>query len=128
MRKKRRLPASPPPGLRGLRAYEEALTLAHVVHRATARFWRSGSRKLADQMRDASESVFSNIAEGHGRSKKPDRRRFYETSWTSLLELEARTQHAAACDLLTEADATEIRMRARWTGRLLAPLRRSAAA
>jgi four helix bundle protein len=125
MRSRRWIPPKAPPGLRGLRVYEEAVMLAEVVHHATRHFWRCGSGRLAAQMRDASESVFSNIAEGHGRRTVPDRRRFYETAWTSLLELEARTQHAMNCDLLSGAYAVEIRQRAQWVGRLLSPLRRS---
>lgn len=52
------------PGYKNLVVWQKASDLADLVHEATKGFG-PGYFKLADQMRDASESVPSNIAEGY---------------------------------------------------------------
>jgi four helix bundle protein len=70
--------------------------------------------------------VFSNIVQGHGRRTQGDRMPFYEIAWVSLVELEARAEHATRCELLLPTYAADFGDRSRWTGRLLAALRRTA--
>lgn len=53
-----------PPGYKNLVVWQKASDLTDLVHQATKGFG-PGYFKLADQMRDASESVPSNIAEGY---------------------------------------------------------------
>ena len=124
MHRHRQLQSPPPPIVRDLRAYQEAVLLADAVHEATGSFTRVNSRRHAEQMRASAESVYANIAEGFGRPTMADRGRFLSFAWASLLELEGHAQHAANCGLLLAEHAAEIRNRARWTGRLLHALRR----
>jgi four helix bundle protein len=75
-----------PHGLRGLRAYQLARQLAHMVYEATSDFPR-GEYRLVGQMRGAAVSVYGNIAEGYGRHAIGDYIRFCEIARGSLAEV-----------------------------------------
>lgn len=77
--------------------WRKAKELAVEVYRITEQFPRSEIYGLTSQMRRASVSVVSNIAEGQGRLTKGEFRQFLGQSRGSLLEME--TQLAIAADL-----------------------------
>ena len=60
---------------------------------------------LAQQMRSASVSVPSNVAEGWGRGTLPDYRRFLLHARGSTYELETQIEIAKQTGLITETDA-----------------------
>ena len=82
---------------RQLLVWQKARFLAVAVYRATEEFPKSETYGLASQLRRASVSVASNIAEGQGRLTTGEFRHFLGQSRGSLLELE--TQLEIASDL-----------------------------
>ena len=60
----------------------------------------SGNAGLKDQLKRAALSVPLNIAEGSGKSRQPERRRFYEIARGSAMEC------AAICDVIELLDET----------------------
>ena len=77
-----------------LLAWQNAKALAVQTYRVTEGFPKSELFGLTSQMRRAAVSIASNIAEGQGRSSKPDFARFLRVSRGSLLELETQLQIA----------------------------------
>ncbi len=77
--------------------WQKAKVLAGDIYRATESFPRQETYGLTSQLRRASVSVASNIAEGQGRLTKGEFQQFLGHSRGSLLELE--TQLAIAVDL-----------------------------
>jgi hypothetical protein len=61
---------------RDLKCWQKALDLSVLTYRATAKFPREEIFGLASQLRRASVSVISNIAEGKGRSSEKELLRF----------------------------------------------------
>jgi four helix bundle protein len=77
-----------------LRAWQDAKALAVQTYRVTEAFPKSELFGLTSQMRRAAVSIASNVAEGQGRSSKPDFVRFLRISRGSLLELETQLEIA----------------------------------
>jgi four helix bundle protein len=73
---------------RDLVAWQVAMDLVEMVYRASAGFPDSERYGLTSQIRRASVSVPANIAEGFGRGRKAEFRRFLEISRGSLFELQ----------------------------------------
>ncbi|HUS20319.1 MAG TPA: four helix bundle protein [Terriglobales bacterium] len=82
---------------RDLVAWQRAKDLSVAVYRATAVFPKSELYGLTSQIRRASISVFSNIAEGQGRISKGEFQQFLGHACGSLLEL--RSQLEVSVDL-----------------------------
>jgi four helix bundle protein len=59
---------------------------------------------LISQMRRAAVSVCSNIAEGASRKSELERKRFYEISRSSLVELDTQIEICMLLDYLTTHD------------------------
>jgi four helix bundle protein len=70
------------------------MAIAEQVYRATSPFPSEEKFGLSAQMRRASVSVPSNIAEGFGRATKAEFRRFPELSRGSLFELQTQAELA----------------------------------
>ena len=75
---------------RDLRVWQRAMDLVVSVYCATQEFPREELYGLTSQMRRASVSIPSNIAEGKGRSTDRDRALFFCHARGSLLELETQ--------------------------------------
>ena len=78
-----------------IRVWQSAMDLVVLVYKATQDFPRSEQFGLVSQMRRASVSVPSNIAEGYGRGAQADRLRFFYIARGSLMELETQIAIAA---------------------------------
>ncbi|MBV8437220.1 MAG: four helix bundle protein [Silvibacterium sp.] len=104
---------------RDLLVWQKAMELARVVYKKTTDFPKSELFGITNQMRRASLSVPSNIAEGHGRLSDGSLRVFLGQARGSLYELE--TQIELACDLeyLQTKDAKELLELSREVGRML---------
>jgi len=77
--------------------WQKAYRLAREIYSATDKFPKAEKYCLGQQMRKASISVPSNIAEGYGRPHGKDYSRFLAISYGSLCELE--TQYLLSVDV-----------------------------
>ncbi len=80
-----------------LKTWQQAHALCLTVYKATKQFPREELFGLTSQVRRASVSVVSNIAEGFGRQTRKEKRQFYYQANGSLLEV--RSQLFIARDL-----------------------------
>ncbi len=112
-----------PPGLRTLRAFQEAHACAIAACAAVADFTGGERAILGDQIRRAAISLYANIAEGHTKRSRLDQARYYDIALGSLVEMQAHLAHAVARGFLAPADAAPVQRAARRTGQLLTALR-----
>lgn len=89
-----------------LQVWQEAMTLVKMVYAVTSTFPQSEIYGLVNQMRRASVSIPSNVAEGAARTGTKEFLQFLSVSRGSLSELE--TQILIAKDLGYIQDASEI--------------------
>jgi four helix bundle protein len=75
---------------RDLIAWQKGMELAMQIYRATMQMPPSEQYGLTAQMRRASVSIPSNIAEGFGRQKRPELLRFLRMARGSLMELQTQ--------------------------------------
>ncbi|MCH8536092.1 MAG: four helix bundle protein [Flavobacteriaceae bacterium] len=73
-----------------LNVWKESIELVKQVYQVTASFPSEEQYGLMSQLRRASVSIPSNIAEGNGRSSDKDYKRFVEIAYGSALELETQ--------------------------------------
>jgi four helix bundle protein len=84
---------------KNLKVYELALELVNEVYLITNSFPRNEEYVLIRQLRRAAISVCSNIAEGASRKSKADKRRFYEVSRSSVVEIDTQIEIASKLKL-----------------------------
>lgn len=70
-----------------LNVWQEARVLVKSIYTITSTFPKEEIFGITSQMRRAAISICSNIAEGSGRTTKPDQANFYRIAYSSLLEL-----------------------------------------
>ena len=70
-----------------LEVWQEARKINHVIYRLTKKFPREEMFAITSQIRRASISVSSNIAEGSGRNSDKDFAHFLEQAYASLMEV-----------------------------------------
>lgn len=83
-----------------LNIYRKAIELVKEVYKVTAKLPREESYGLTSQIRRAAISIPSNIAEGAARKSKIERKRFYEISRASLVELDTQIEIALELKML----------------------------
>jgi len=91
-----------------LLVWQEGHKLAVLVYQTTRKFPREEMYSLSDQMRRASVSITSNIAEGFGRQGYKEKVQFYYISHGSLTELENQLLIAKDVGYLTGEDFEKI--------------------
>ncbi|MFL5608569.1 MAG: four helix bundle protein, partial [Gemmatimonadaceae bacterium] len=114
-----------------LEAYQVAKQLAIEVYNVAAQLPMTERFELSRQLRRAAVSVGSNVAEGCGRSTRPDFARFLDDALGSAYELEFQLELCIECGLAprTESErAVETARRVQqMLTRLIIKLRRSGA-
>jgi four helix bundle protein len=75
--------------------WKESIELVQLVYEITQKFPGDEKFGLVSQLRRASVSVLSNIAEGCSRSSNKEYKRFVEIALVSILELETQLIIAA---------------------------------
>ena len=73
-----------------LSAWKESHNLALMIYKVTERFPDNERFGLVMQMRRASVSISSNIAEGFSRNTSKDKYQFYSMAYGSLTELQSQ--------------------------------------
>jgi four helix bundle protein len=104
---------------RDLRVWQNAMDLVVSVYEETQSFPKEERYGLTSQMRRASVSIPSNIAEGKGRSTDRDRALFFCHARGSLLELETQILIAQRLKYLTPSGAEGLVKASTELGRML---------
>ncbi|MEQ8846986.1 four helix bundle protein [Botrimarina sp.] len=110
---------------RDLIAWQKAMDLAELVYKVTGRLPDEERYGLTSQLRRASVSVASNIAEGQGRFTDADFHRFLSIAHGSVREVETQLLLAARLGLLSHEEIDSAIELSAEVGRLIAGLARS---
>jgi four helix bundle protein len=105
-----------------LRAFQRALDLMVAVYAATSTFPKHELYGLTSQLRRATCSVVSQIAEGLGRLTMGERRQMLSQARGSLFEVEAQLLASRRLEFIDTASAEHLRNLTRLTGRALSGL------
>jgi len=105
-----------------LDVFNRAVSLMVAVYRATEDFPRREQYGLASQLRRASVSVLSDIAEGQGRLTPGEWRQMLSHARGSLFEVEAQLIAATKLGYLDEISMKQIRSKCKSVGKPLAGL------
>ena len=106
-----------------LDVWHRAVELADLVYSMTTQFPADERFGLTSQMRRASVSVSSNIAEGSGRVSDKDFGRFIELAYGSLMEVVSQTEIARRQRLIAAEDQDHLKALAEELARMLSGLR-----
>jgi len=106
-----------------LDVWHKAVAFASTVYSATSHFPRDERFGLTSQMRRASVSISSNVAEGSSRSSDADFARFVEIAYGSLMESVSQSVIANQQAFLPETPFRELYANAEEVGRMLSGLR-----
>ena len=82
--------------------WQKAIALVKSIYKLTNKFPQSEQFGLTSQLRRASISIPSNIAEGFGRGSNKDFRRFLDISRGSLFELQTQLYIAKELDYINK--------------------------
>jgi four helix bundle protein len=110
---------------RDLLVWQRAIELVVLVYRFSAEFPRDEIYGLTAQIRRASVSVPSNIAEGYGRGTRKEYIQFLSIAQGSLKELETQTILAERLSYATSAQVASLLSDSERIGKMLGSLIRS---
>ena len=106
-----------------LEVWQKAVEYAGRVYEVTRAFPDDERFGLISQMRRASVSVSSNLAEGSGRNSDRDFARFVEIAYGSLMETISQAQIAKIQNFIQDGNFDELYQRADQLARMLSGLR-----
>lgn len=89
--------------------WQESRALVKLIYTITRTFPKEEIFGITSQMRRAAISICSNIAEGSGRTTKPDQAKFYKIAYSSLLELLNQLIVSADLGFITDSELIELR-------------------
>jgi four helix bundle protein len=104
---------------RELKAWQQSVELSVTVFETVRTFPYRESRDLSEQMRSASISIPSNVAEACGRFSFRDQRQFIIRSRGSLLELETQIEISRRLRFLSPGVADRLLIQTSEIGKLL---------
>jgi len=93
---------------RDLTVWQKAMELSVAIYEITRHFPPDELYGLTSQLRRASVSVASNLAEGYGRASRPEFRRFVAMARGSALEVETQLILASKLGLVPQAHTRAI--------------------
>ncbi|MBP6731041.1 MAG: four helix bundle protein [Chitinophagales bacterium] len=93
---------------KNLDAYKVSRQLLKESYKVTAKLPVEEKYNLTQQIRRAALSVKLNIAEGASRKSEAERKRYYEISRGSVIEIDAAIEAAVDLELLSEDQLTEL--------------------
>ena len=91
-----------------LDVYLLSLKLVKEIYKVTGLFPQEEKFGLISQLRRAAVSVCSNIAEGAARRSKLEKKRFYEISRSSAVEIDTQFEIAILLEYVTHVPISEI--------------------
>lgn len=92
-----------------LNVWQEARVLVKSNYAIISTFPKEEIFGITSQMRRAAISICSNIAEGSGRTTKPDQANFYKIAYSSLLELLNQLIISNDLAFITDSELIELR-------------------
>ncbi len=107
---------------KNLEAYKSSKLLCKEVYLITNQFPSDEKFNLVSQLKRASVSVCSNIAEGSSRKSLVERKRFYEISRGSIVEIDTQIELAIMLNLITEKQLGVLKPHVIYTFKLLTGL------
>lgn len=108
-----------------LEIYKKSIDLIDRVYKVTKNFPREEIFGITSQFRRASISIALNVAEGSGRSKKLEKRRFYEIARASVFECIPIIEISKNQNYIGEDEFTQFRGICIELGRMLTGLMKS---
>ena len=93
---------------RDLRVYQSSKDLVKTIYQLLATYPSNEQYALCDQLRRASVSVPSNIAEGMSRSSDKEKTHFVEISYGSLMEVLCQLEISKELNYITEEQMKDI--------------------
>ena len=105
-----------------LDAWKEATNLAVQIYQTTKNFPKEEIFGITSQLRKASISISSNIAEGSGRKSKKDFKQFVHMASGSSNEVESLLHICSRLDLITADSYKELKQNTERLGRLIGGL------
>ena len=109
-------------GYRKLIAYQKAKEVVKRTYKLLKKFPAEERYAMCDQLRRASLSVTSNIAEGVNRFSIKDKAHFIEIAYGSLMEVSSQFEIAEELDYITTNDRLNMDQLIEETARLLSGL------
>jgi len=109
-------------GYRKLIAYQKAKEVVKKTYKLLKKFPPEERYAMCDQLRRASISVTSNIAEGVNRFSVKDKARFIEIAYGSLMEVSSQFEVAEELSYITTADRQNMDVLIEEDARLLSGL------
>lgn len=110
---------------RNLVAYQKGKEVVKLTYMLLEKFPKNEQYALCDQLRRASISITSNIAEGMSRSSNKEKFHFIEISYGSLMELSSQFDIAFDLNYITKEDLAMIDDKVIEVARLLSGLQKS---
>src|SRR3990172_9713159 len=95
-------------GHKNLNVWKLSLNLISEIYRLTKAYPKEELYGLTSQMRRAVVSVSSNIAEGASRRSYFERKRFYEISRSSLIELDTQLEISLKLNYISDGFINEL--------------------
>lgn len=105
-----------------LDVYQIGMKLIKEVYKTTVDFPKDERYALVTQIRRAAVSVCSNIAEGASRISKKEKKRFYEISRSSLVEMDTQFEIALILDYCKTGQIKELEQYLESTFRMLSKM------
>ena len=112
-------------GYRKLIAYQKAKEVVKWTYKLLKKFPDEERFAMCNQLRRASISVISNIAEGVNRFSLKDKSRFIEMAYGSLMDTFSELETAADLGYITEEEVLNIKPQIIDIGKMLSGLRTS---
>ena len=112
-------------GYRKLVAYQKAKEVVKITYKFIKKFPTDERFALCDQLRRASVSITSNIAEGINRYSAKDKVHFIEMAYGSLMEVSSQFEIAEDLGYIKTEDRSTIDILISEVARLLSGLQKS---
>ncbi len=112
-------------GYRKLIAYQKAKEVVKRTYKLLKKFPSEERYAMCDQLRRASVSITSNIAEGVNRYSVKDKAHFIEMAFGSLMEVSSQIELAEELGYITEEDRLSMDELVKEVARLLSGLQNS---
>ncbi|HWB62366.1 MAG TPA: four helix bundle protein [Chitinophagales bacterium] len=89
---------------KNLEVWKQSIALVKLTYSTTSKLPKEEQFNLTSQMRRAAVSICANISEGAARKSEVERKRYYEISRSSLVELDTHFEICLSLGYISKAD------------------------